>query len=64
MIYDVVRIDSAVYTEWYDFWRTNAVIGGDKNFQQVWAQLAVENIPLRKYGLITNCFAFTDCFML
>lgn len=29
----VARIDSTVYTEWYDFRRTNAVIWGDKNFQ-------------------------------
>ena len=33
IIDDVVWVDSAVYTKWYDFWRTNAVIGGNKNFQ-------------------------------
>lgn len=33
IIDDVARIDSTVYTEWYDFRRANAVIWGDKNFQ-------------------------------
>ena len=59
---NILGVNSTIYSEWNNFWGTDAIIRGNKGFQQVWAQLAIENVTFCKYCLISDCFAFTDSF--
>lgn len=59
---NIFRINSTIYSEWNNFWGTDAIIRGNEDFQQVWAQLAIENVTFCKYCLISDRFVFTDGF--